>query len=292
MSHTLHCTAPLLSFSAPDAQVLLDGMASGVRGLLPSLVAFAALVCLLRPCASVELHRKLSGWSDDAAATWYGAPSGAGSDGGACGYQNAVDQPPFSSMIAAGSPSIYMGGKGCGACYQVRCTGHTSCSGSPVTVVLTDECPDGACLAEPVHFDLSGTAFGDMAKPGQADQLRAAGHLKIQYTRVPCNWRGVDVAFKVDGGSNAYYLAVLVEYESGDGDLRSVELMQGGGGGGAGWEAMEQSWGAVWRYNSGPALKAPFSIRITSSSGRTLVATNVIPAGWKPGATYRSVVNY
>ncbi|KAF8768718.1 hypothetical protein HU200_007276 [Digitaria exilis] len=224
---------------------------------------------------------QLSGWSDDAAATWYGPPNGAGTDGGACGYQDAVKQQPFSSMVTAGGFSIFQNGKGCGSCYQ-----HASCSGIPVTVVLTDECPDGACQQVPVHFDMSGTAFGAMAKPGQADQLRTAGRLKVQYTRVPCNWRGAHIAFKVDAGSNPYYLAILVEYESGDGDLRSVELMQSG----AGWAPMQQSWGAVWKYNSGgPALNAPFSIRITSGSGRTLVAGNVIPAGWTPGGTYRSV---
>uniref|UniRef100_A0A453P8N4 Expansin-like CBD domain-containing protein n=1 Tax=Aegilops tauschii subsp. strangulata TaxID=200361 RepID=A0A453P8N4_AEGTS len=109
--------------------------------------------------------------------------------------------------------------------------------------------------------------------------------------RVPCNWPGMDIAFKVDAGSNSYYLAMLIEYEDGDGDLSSVELMQSGGNG-AGWTKMDRSWGAVWRYNSGGMLQAPFSVRLTSSSGKPLVASNVIPAGWKPGSTYRSVVNY
>ncbi|OEL24071.1 putative expansin-B14 [Dichanthelium oligosanthes] len=207
-------------------------MASKIR-----FVAFVALACLLRPGAPVEL----SDWSGDV--RWRDV--------------NAVDQPPFSSMITAGGLSIYQNGKGCGSCYQVKCTEHASCSGSPVTVVLTDECPDGTCQQEPVHFDLSGTAFKAMAKPGQADLLRNAGRLRVQYTRVPCSWHGMDVAFK----SGA-------------------------------WAPMQQSWGAVWKYNSGAALRAPLSTRLTSGSGRTLVADKVIPAGWTPGGTYRSVVNF
>ncbi|KAJ9680682.1 hypothetical protein PVL29_019871 [Vitis rotundifolia] len=260
-----------------------------------SLILLSLFSLLLNPSSC--FHPKLltvsklqsdTDWSP-AGATWYGPANGAGSDGGACGYEDAVEKAPFSAKVSAGGPSLFKSGKGCGACYQVKCTGNAACSGSPVTVTITDEC--AGCVSESTHFDLSGTAFGAMAKSGQADQLRNAGVLQIQYRRVECEYPGTSVAFHVDSGSNSNYFASLIEYEDGDGDLARVDLQQALDS--DMWVPMQQSWGAVWKLDYGSELRAPFSIKLTAvESGNTLVAKNVIPAGWQPGKTYRSVVNF
>ncbi|KZV47337.1 hypothetical protein F511_30157 [Dorcoceras hygrometricum] len=269
-------------------------MASTLRfSLFPYLAIILFSVSNLCYCFSPKLLNvsKLqagSGWST-ARASWYGDPYGAGSTGGACGFQNDVSAEPFSSLITAAASSLYSSGAGCGTCYQVKCTTHRACSGNPVTVVITDECP--GCDSRSILFDLSGTSFGTMSNYGEAGQLRGVGIQQIQYKRVACNFHGIPMAFRVDAGSNSNYFAVLIEFENGYG-LSKVELQQAGHPGV--WLPMQTSWGAVHRLNVGSSLQPPFSFRLTSGggSGKTIVANNVIPAGYKPGKTYRSIVNF
>jgi hypothetical protein len=107
--------------------------------------------------------------------------------------------------------------------------------------------------------------------------------------RVPCKYPGVKITFRVDQGSNPFYFKTLIEFEDDDGDLKAVALKQAGS---TSWTPMRQDWGALWRLNNGQRLRGPFSLRLTSDSGRKLIAKNVIPLNWKAGATYRSLVNY
>lgn len=114
--------------------------------------------------------------------------------------------------------------------------------------------------------------------------------MDLMASRIQCNYPGTTVAFHVDSGSNPNYFASLIEYENGDGSLASVDLKEALDS--DSWLSMQQSWGAVWKINTGSTLQAPFSIKLVSESGKTLVANNVIPAGWQPGKTYRSVMNF
>jgi hypothetical protein len=55
-------------------------MAFSMAKITAPFVVLTALAFLVHPCASDEFHRKLSSWSSGGA-TWYGSPTGAGTDG-------------------------------------------------------------------------------------------------------------------------------------------------------------------------------------------------------------------
>ncbi|XP_047049244.1 expansin-B2-like [Lolium rigidum] len=233
-----------------------------------------------------------SGWLP-AKATWYGQPNGAGPDdnGGACGFKN-VNRYPLSAMTSCGNEPLFQGGAGCGTCYQIRCTrtNNPACSGQTKTVVITDM---NYYPVAKYHFDLSGTAFGALAMPGQNDQLRHAGIIDMQFRRVPCNFAGMKLGFYVLRGANPNYLPVLVQYANRDGTVVKMDLMRSTNGRPTGrWEPMYRSWGSVWRCDSRDALLGPLSLRVTSESGKTLVANNVIPNGWKGDTIYSSNIQF
>lgn len=93
----------------------------------------------------------------------------------------------------------------------------------------------------------------------------------------------------MDAGANPYYIAFVVEYENGDGDLASVEIQPAGGS----FIRMQEMRSAVWKLNSGSALRGPFNIRLTSGeSHKVVIAHNVIPANWSANGIYRSIVNF
>ncbi|CAA0829229.1 Putative expansin-B2 [Striga hermonthica] len=218
------------------------------------------------PINSESFNASTSATFETAVATWYGSPTGAGS-GGACGFADDVASPPYNGLISAGNNVLFKSGKGCGSCYQVKCTQNSACSGRPITVTITDECP-GACNNDEVHFDLSGKAFGS----------------------VKCGYKA-GLTFKIDEGSNQNYLAFAVEDENGDGDVGGVEIL--GSNSGAQWVGMGQSWGATWKAQLANGARGPFSVRLTSlESGTKVVANKVIPANWAPGQRYSSRVNF
>ncbi|XP_057803728.1 expansin-B4-like [Salvia miltiorrhiza] len=221
-----------------------------------------------------------------AVATWYGSPTGAGS-GGACGFENDVINAPYYGMISAGNQKIFRSGAGCGTCYSIKCSENPSCSGAPISVTITDECP-GACNNEPFHFDLSGKAFGSLAKRGQADALRKAGRINVQYTRIRCRYKS-NIAFKIDKGSNPFYLSFAVEDVNGDGELAGVAILPQGW---KSWAPMQRVFGETWKFDVPSAAAGPYSVRLTDSTRTSVVARNVIPVNWAPQKTYYSIVNF
>jgi hypothetical protein len=113
------------------------------------------------------------GWRLDGHMTFYGSPNGAGTQAGACGYQNTYAL-GYGSMTAALSTALFQGGAACGACYQLRCippkVGKNWCFsyGKSIIVTCTNLCPPGStggwCNPPRAHFDLPMPAFLTLAQ--------------------------------------------------------------------------------------------------------------------------------
>ncbi|CAK8575646.1 unnamed protein product [Lathyrus sativus] len=246
-----------------------------------------ALKLVFLPTAVAQLqHHSLDMHWYPGTATWYGDPNGDGSTGGACGYGMLVDVKPLRARVGAVGSVLFMKGEGCGACYKVKCLDNSICSRRAVTVIITDECP--GCPTDSTHFDLSGAAFGHMAISGENGQLRNRGQIPVIYRRTPCKYPGRKIAFHVNEGSTPFWLSLLVEFEDAEGDIGTMHIRENGSNE---WLQMNHVWGANWCIIGGP-LRGPYSVKLSSSTGRTLSARDVIPSNWVPKATYTSRLNF
>jgi len=104
----------------------------------------------------------------------------------------------------------------------------------------------------------------------------------MQFRRVKCKY-GEKVTFHVEKGCNPNYLALLVKYVDGDGDIVAVDIKEKGG---DAYEPLKHSWGAIWRKDSDKPLKFPVTVQITTEGGTKSVYNDVIPEDWKPDTAY------
>eukprot|EP00253_Pinus_taeda_P005837 PITA_05837 len=213
-------------------------------------------------------------------AAYYRSADGLGTEGGACGY--GFFGRNLNRGDVAAVAQLYRNGTGCGACYKVRCTNKDLCRSEGVKIVVTDY-----GQGDRTDFIMSLHGYSKLGRPDKANQLISLGVVDIEYKRIPCQYEGYNLMFKIDSSSNfPEYLALIFWYQAGQKDVLAIQVRQEES---YDWKAMYRSHGAVWDVVTPP--RGALSLRFLVSDGKReewVSSAHVIPANWKAGAIYDS----
>jgi len=215
-------------------------------------------------------------------ATMYGGNE----SGNACGY---IDLPkvtfPRGFSVAIGSDT-FDDGYGCGACFEVTCTGaygnNPNCfcgDGDQKSVIVqaTDQCPE----CDDNHFDLNTEAFTSIVKDQSPAMAGTCGIITTEYRRVSCDFKS-NIKIRSKSGTSGYWYGLHIDDVAGYGAISEVKLREAGrrmNGQDAFDIVCRKSQGASFWFCDRPndrEIFANLDVELTDSAGRKLTNDNVI----------------
>ncbi|NP_001310811.1 expansin-like A1 precursor [Ziziphus jujuba] len=202
---------------------------------------------------------------------------------GACGYGSLALG--FSGEhVAAGVPTLFKDGAGCGACFQIRCKDTALCSKEGTRVILTD-----LNQHNQTDFVLSSRAFTAMAQKGLDQDILKRGIVDVNTRGFLVNTRKKNLSVRVEESSQKpNYLSIKLLYQGGQTEVVGIDVAEVGS---SNWSFMSRNHGAVWDTSRVPAGALQFRFIVTSGyDGKWIWAKSVLPAGWKVGVIYDSGV--